>query len=75
MKISRRFSVFVVAMLFGAGFAASSFGQQADPEARAGVAAGAPSYVRLNPRTIDASQPIQLSISQQRSPHTARWND
>ncbi len=41
MKISQRFLVFVVAMLFVAGFATSSFGQQADPEARAGVAAGA----------------------------------
>src|SRR5258708_26504004 len=63
MKISQRFLVCVVAMLLVAVFATSSFGQQADPEARAGVAAGAAGYARVQPRAIDPSQPIQLSIS------------
>ncbi|HYL10459.1 MAG TPA: hypothetical protein VEU31_06955 [Candidatus Acidoferrales bacterium] len=63
MKISQRFSVFVVAMLFVACFAASSFAQQSDPEARAAIAAGGPGYTRGAPRTIDRSQPIQLAVT------------
>jgi hypothetical protein len=63
MKITQRFSVCVFAMLFVACFAASSFGQQTDPEARAAVAAGAPGYTRVQPKTIDRSQPIQLAVT------------
>src|SRR5258708_39283762 len=57
MKISQRFLVFVVAMLFVAGFSNNSFGQQADPPARAGGGAGAAGHARLQPRASDPAEP------------------
>src|SRR5258708_9755609 len=57
MKISQRFLVFVVAMLFVAGFATKTFRQPADPQNRPRGSARPPRYTPLQPTSRHPSQP------------------